>query len=102
MSEISVLKEYPELTVAIKEMFGDIVDKVYLCVFYYPGYSQTSMHEKADREYKQGVTIQDGNIELEANSISIIFKNGKRITISGSEWLNIDNFLNSRNIYIID
>ena len=87
MKQTIVLKEYPKLTNAIKELFGsDIIEKAYISILQYPESEFECDEEKEFDEAFNKIEFMENGIHCNTTSIVIEFYGGVRITFWASEW----------------
>lgn len=95
-----VLKEVGKVTEIAKNIFGNIVSKVYYADYYqdyqdYQDYEgRENIVEKMDYLIKNSFNTEE-SIEQDGKNIVIEFTNGRKVLFSNSEWGSMESFSDS-------
>lgn len=81
MSEI-VMRKDKNLTMAVKNIFGDIVDSAYVTTWNIRS-SRLEISERIKNEFYESA---EDEIDIGGKNIIISFKNGKSVYFTNSEW----------------
>lgn len=87
-----ILKEVESVTKIAKNIFGDIVHKVYFSSEFYGSEDETI--SRIDRDINSGFN-RDDCIDQDCKTIVIEFVNGKKVVFSNSEWGSMEAFNDS-------
>lgn len=91
MKDVYMLKEVEAVTKIAKNIFGDIVHKVYYCESHYAQVDEADTIARIDREVA-GSFHTDTSIDQDGRTIVIEFVNGRSVVFSNSEWGGMEKF----------
>lgn len=89
-----ILKEVDKVTEIAKNIFGDIVSKVYYADYYQDYEGQKNIVESMDYSIKNAFNTEE-SIEQDGRNIVIEFINGRKVLFSNSEWGSMESFYDS-------
>ncbi len=94
MNEMYILKEAESVASVAKNIFGDIVNKVYYAELHYDFRDEEKTIASID--YKINHSFNDNkSIDQDDKTIIIEFVNGKRVIFFNSEWGSMEAFNSS-------
>ena len=94
MNEMYILKEVESVTEIAKNIFGDIVNKVYYAELHYDFRDEAIAIASIEYKIKHSFN-DDKSINQDDKTIIIEFVNGKRVIFSNSEWGSMEAFNSS-------
>ena len=94
MNETYILKENKSVTEIAKNIFGDIVCKVYYAGVHYGSIEEERVISTIDNEIKTAFN-SDTSIDQDGRTIIIEFVNGRKVIFSNSEWGSMEIFNDS-------
>ncbi len=91
MNEKYILKEVEKVTAIAKNIFGDIVEKVYYAMAYYETMDEQASISHFNYEIENSFHTAN-SIDQDCMTIVIEFTNGKKVVFSNSEWGSMESF----------
>jgi len=85
MKEQYILKEVESVTQIAKNIFGDIVEKVYYAEIAYAFIAESETIERIDNQI-ESASNQENSIDQDCKTVVIEFVNGRKVIFSNSEW----------------
>lgn len=92
MSQLYILKEVDKVTEIAKNIFGDIVSKVYYATCYYEHLGDKNRDDDYFDYLIKHSFNSETSIEQDGKDIIIEFTNGRKVIFSNSEWGAMDAF----------
>jgi hypothetical protein len=91
MNEVYMLKEVDNVTQIAKNIFGDIVHKVYYAELHYSSVDEATTVARIDSEIAKSFHTEK-SIDQDGRNIVIEFVNGRKVFFSNSEWGSMEKF----------
>jgi len=91
MTDAYILKEVEAVTTIAKNIFGDIVHKVYYAEVHYDHREESQTISMIDRQITSACNSEK-SIDQDAKTIIIEFTNGRKVVFSNSEWGSMEAF----------
>ena len=91
MNEVYMLKEVDNVTQIAKNIFGDIVHKVYYAELHYSSVDEATSVARIDSEIAKS-SHTEKSIDQDGRNIVIEFVNGRKVFFSNSEWGSMEKF----------
>jgi hypothetical protein len=100
MKDVYMLKEVEAVTKIAKNIFGDIVHKVYYAESHYSTVEEAETIARIDREIASSFHTEN-SIDQDGRTIVIEFVNGRSVVFSNSEWGAMEKFEFDENVVCI-
>lgn len=100
MKDVYMLKEVEAVTKIAKNIFGDIVHKVYYAESHYANVEEAETIARIDREISSSFHTENC-IDQDGRTIVIEFINGRSVVFSNSEWGGMEKFDFNENVVCV-